>query len=214
MARKTKQETLETHTALLDAAERVFFEKGVSATTLADVANAAGMTRGAIYWHFKDKSELLAAVFDRVMSPMQSLLVELTSSTDGDPLAALRQLSVHTLTQLTRNPRQRVVFSILFHRSEKQTGELANVFANEMSQRDQCLPMVESLLKQAVAHRQLPADTDTWVAMQALNAFMAGVMHEWLLEPDSYDLAQHAGAMLDIFIAGLKAKPPLKGPPA
>jgi TetR/AcrR family acrAB operon transcriptional repressor len=211
MARKTKQETLETHTALLDAAERVFFEKGVSATTLTDVASAAGMTRGAIYWHFKDKSELLSAVFDRVMSPMQTLLGELVGSTGNDPLAALRQLTVHTLTQLAHNPRQQVVFNILFHRSEK-TGELAELFANEMNQRDECLPMVEGVLKQAVAKKQLAADTDTWLAMQTLNAFITGIMHEWLLEPGSYDLAQRAGEMVDVFIAGLKAKPPLKRP--
>jgi TetR/AcrR family acrAB operon transcriptional repressor len=209
MARKTKQETLETHAALLDAAERVFYDKGVSATTLNDVATAAGMTRGAIYWHFKDKSDLLRAVFDRVMLPMQTLVIELADRHEPDPLAALRGLTVHTLTQLAQNPRQQVVFNILFHRSEK-IGELAELFASEMNQRDECLPKVEDLLKQAVAQKQLPAQTDTHIAMQTLHAFMMGAMHEWLLEPHGYDLAQHAGAMADIFFAGLKAKPPLK----
>ena len=62
MVRKTKEDTEQTYTALLDAAERVFKDKGVAAATLNDIAGAAGMTRGAIYWHFKDKEELFDAL--------------------------------------------------------------------------------------------------------------------------------------------------------
>ena len=58
MVRRTKDEALETRNRILDAAERVFGESGVSRTSLEDVASAAGVTRGAIYWHFKDKSDL------------------------------------------------------------------------------------------------------------------------------------------------------------
>ena len=54
MARRTRDEALETRNTILDTAERVFSERGVSHTTLADIAAAAGVTRGAIYWHFKN----------------------------------------------------------------------------------------------------------------------------------------------------------------
>ena len=59
MVRRTKEEAQETRNSILDAAERVFFEKGVSRTSLADIAQAAGVTRGAIYWHFAHKSDLV-----------------------------------------------------------------------------------------------------------------------------------------------------------
>jgi TetR/AcrR family acrAB operon transcriptional repressor len=52
MARKTKEEAQETRNAILDAAELVFQEHGVSHTSLAEIAAAAGVTRGAVYWHF------------------------------------------------------------------------------------------------------------------------------------------------------------------
>ena len=52
MARRTKAEADETRTKLLDAAEEVFFEKGVSRTSLGDIAQRAGATRGAVSWHF------------------------------------------------------------------------------------------------------------------------------------------------------------------
>lgn len=58
MARKTKQQAEETRQEILDAAIKTFSERGVSATSLADIAKSAGVTRGAIYWHFKNKVDL------------------------------------------------------------------------------------------------------------------------------------------------------------
>ena len=55
---RTKAEAEETRNSILSAAERVFFEKGVSTASLDDVAKAAGVTRGAIYWHFSNKTDL------------------------------------------------------------------------------------------------------------------------------------------------------------
>ena len=61
MARRTKAEAQATRNALIDAAERLFDSRGVSRTSLQDIAQAAGATRGAIYWHFKDKADLFNA---------------------------------------------------------------------------------------------------------------------------------------------------------
>lgn len=55
MARKTKQEAQETRQHILDVALRLFSQQGVSSTSLGEIAKAAGVTRGAIYWHFKPR---------------------------------------------------------------------------------------------------------------------------------------------------------------
>ncbi|MCC7151144.1 MAG: TetR family transcriptional regulator, partial [Rubrivivax sp.] len=70
MARRTKQAAQVTRESLLDAAERVFQQRGVSRTALSDIAQAAGVTRGALYWHFKDKAALVNAMMDRVTLPL------------------------------------------------------------------------------------------------------------------------------------------------
>ena len=57
MVRRTKEDAVATRNSLLDAAERVFYDKGVSRASLGDIAQAAGATRGAIYWHFKDNAD-------------------------------------------------------------------------------------------------------------------------------------------------------------
>ena len=64
MARRTKEDALATRDALLDAAERVFGRRGVARTSLAQIAEEAGLTRGAVYWHFKDKADLFTAMMD------------------------------------------------------------------------------------------------------------------------------------------------------
>ena len=64
MARKTKQQALETRQHILDVAIRLFSQQGVSATSLADIAQAAGVTRGAIYWHFRNKSDLFSEIWE------------------------------------------------------------------------------------------------------------------------------------------------------
>ena len=77
-----EQEAVATREALLDAAEREFRGKGVAHTTLADVAEAAGLTRGAIYWHFRDKAELFEAMCERAAMPMEAML----GCAGGEPL--------------------------------------------------------------------------------------------------------------------------------
>ena len=74
MARCTKQEAQITRERLLDAAERVFEARGVARTSLAEIAQAAGVTRGALYWHFKDKAALFNAMLDRVALPLSAEL--------------------------------------------------------------------------------------------------------------------------------------------
>jgi len=66
MARKTKEEAAETRAKVLMAALDLFTEKGYSSTTLVDIAKRIGMTRGAVYWHFDGKPDLLAALMDHV----------------------------------------------------------------------------------------------------------------------------------------------------
>jgi TetR/AcrR family acrAB operon transcriptional repressor len=207
MARKTKEDAEHTHTALLDAAEQVFYDRGVSQTTLNDIATAAGMTRGAIYWHFKDKTALLQALFDRAMLPMEALLTELSVNMDTDPLGTLRQIMVKALTSLAQSERQQKVNTILLHRCEN-TGDAAKAMALEQQYREECFCQVGEILTKAVQQGQLPTETDVNVASHTLHAFMVGTIHEWLQDTQRYCLLTLASDMVDMVIAGLRACPP------
>ena len=210
MVRKTKEEAQETYCTLLDAAEQVFSVKGVTNTTLNDVALAAGMTRGAIYWHFKDKNALLQAMCDRAFLPMEALLNEILETPDKDPATALKQLDIHFLQLVSGDERQRRVFDIIFHRCEKNPD--LPFFENEKQKRVECMAKVQAIIQKAVNQGKLHPDTDTWIAMQANHAFLVGIVHEWLEDTSAYCMIAHAESMVDMFLAGLFTCPPLKKP--
>lgn len=73
MARRTKEEAQATRVQILDAAERVFHAQGVSRASLAEVAKEAGVSRGAIYWHFENKIDLFQAMLERLRLPLEEL---------------------------------------------------------------------------------------------------------------------------------------------
>lgn len=64
MARRTKEQSEQTRNTLIDTSFRLFCEKGYSKTTLEEIAAASGVTRGALYWHFKGKEDILVTIFN------------------------------------------------------------------------------------------------------------------------------------------------------
>ena len=207
MARKTKDDAELTCTALLDAAEQVFDAKGVASTTLNEIASEAGLTRGAIYWHFEDKGDLLQAMFARAMLPMEAMLAELEAAADENPLHAVRSMCVQALTNLAQSPVQQRVFGIMFHKCE-HVGAVLKVLEHKRAKRDECLEQVRRVLHKAVSSGALPIDTDVALAHQIINNFMSGTMSEWLSNTQAYDLAESAPAMVDMLLAGLRSNPP------
>jgi TetR/AcrR family transcriptional regulator, acrAB operon repressor len=207
MARRTKAEAGATREALLDAAEQVFRGKGVAHTTLADVAQAAGLTRGAIYWHFRDKAELFEAMCERAAMPMEAMLGCAGGGRCADPLGTLRDMAVLGLTRLARDARTQAVFDVMFHKCEF-TADLAPVAVRQRLADEGCRRQVIGLLEQAVARGQLPADTDPTLAAALLRAFMVGVMHEWVQNPSAYDLERTAPVFIGTLLAGLAVNPP------
>ena len=98
MARRTKEEALATRHGILDAAELLFQRQGVSRTTLQDIAQAAGLTRGAIYWHFKDKADLFNAMMERATMPLEeTMALSPSPGEDDDPLSFIRDRIMHAL---------------------------------------------------------------------------------------------------------------------
>ena len=213
MVRRTREAALATREALIDAAEHVFRREGVTRTSLSEIAAEAGVTRGAIYWHFRDKAELVDAMCERTVLPLDAALARAGEAARDDPLSALRAFAVDALVRLAHDQRTQAVFEILFHKCEL-VGELAERSATRQTDRRACLSSVESVFELAIAKGQLPKDTDTRLATTMMHAYVIGLMHEWVLDPADYDLAAAAPAMIDVFIAGLKAQPPRKTPVA
>ena len=207
MARKTKEDAQLTCVALLEAAGKVFFQNGVAGTTLNDIAACAGLTRGAIYWHFRDKTDLLKALFERNMLPAEAMLQELEQAKDVNPLQALRDMCVQLLTNLARSPEQQRVFSIMLHKCE-YVGQVAAILEVKTAKREECLVKINAILQRAVTGGYLPPNSDIALIYQSIISFMSGIISEWLLAPRAFALDTSAPAMIDMLFSGFQACPP------
>lgn len=78
MARKTKEEAQATRESILRAALDVFSAKGYSKSTFVDIAEKIGLTKGAVYWHFKNKEDLLFELIITMMTKMEETVKQET----------------------------------------------------------------------------------------------------------------------------------------
>jgi TetR/AcrR family acrAB operon transcriptional repressor len=206
MARRTKEEALETRSRILDAAERVFYARGVANSSLEEIAGAAKVTRGAVYWHFKDKAELFDAMMERVVMPAECLLEGAGKGVIADPLSLLRQTTIDVLLRTARDKRMQRVFEIAYHKCE-YVGDAEGVRGRHIASQNECLKSIEAGFRACVAAGQIPKSVSPRVAAIGAMSLVSGLIANWLLEPSSFPLARHAEALVDIYFRGLVAAP-------
>ena len=206
MARRTKEEAQETRNRILDFAEHVFSEKGVSRTSLDDLARAAGVTRGAIYWHFRNKAELFDAMMARITLPMEEVTQRAQGGVCDDPLAYVRSCALNVLQRTATDPQCQRVFDIVCHKCE-YVDEMAELKARHLECRSECLEEMQRAFAHAITKGQLPESVNARRAAVVLHALIDGLIANWVLDTSYHPLAQDAEIIIDGYLAGLKALP-------
>jgi TetR/AcrR family acrAB operon transcriptional repressor len=209
MPRNTKEEALETRSRILDAAEDVFHTCGVAHTSLADIAAAAEVTRGAIYWHFENKSDLFNAMCERVRLPLEAMMGSDTDLRASDPIGQFLTACGKVMHQVAHDPRSRKVFDILFNKCEYVEPDDPIV----VRQRECFMEgkkKIKLMLSDAVARQQLPADLDIDMAYVIVHATFSGLLHDWLFAPGNFDLSLYAEKLFSATIHMLRTAPTLR----
>jgi len=202
MVRRTKEEAQVTRSRILDAAERVFERHGVSGTSLHDIAGAAGVTRGAIYWHFRDKADLFNAMMDRVTLPLEESGRVCGAKPSVLDIAQMRDGFVDVLHKIVSDAQLKRVFGIATHKVE-YVGELTAVRERHIVARDACLADVERTLKRAARRGELARGTSARAGAIGLLAVFDGLLQNWMLDPRGFDLVRVGTQVLDTYLAGL-----------
>ena len=205
MVRRTKEDAAATRDSILDAAEQLFVQQGVSRTTLQHIATAAGVTRGAIYWHFDDKAVLFNAMMDRAKLPMRAALDELTASSSDDPLAELHQYCMRVLSETVNNPQARRVFEIAVLKMEL-VDEFDAVRARRTEHMAEWMTLAEKRVASAVARGQARPDVDARTLALGLWVSIDGLMRNWLFDPQAFDLEALGRELIAPQIAALRVK--------
>lgn len=202
MPRRSKEDALATRNALLDAAERVFLAHGVAGTSLNDIALAAGTSRGAIYWHFKDKADLFNAMMDRVTLPLQGALALMQDPAGDDPLPALRTALRLAFRRTVRDPQTRRVFEVATHKVE-YVDSLCAVRERHLRVRALWVERFRMVLLRSASVRGIRLPVPAAVAAHGLQALADGLIQNWLLDTGAFDLEASGTRAADVYLRGL-----------
>lgn len=204
MVRRTKEEALATRGHILDTAELVFEQHGVSGTSLQEIAKAAGLTRGAIYWHFRDKADLFNAMMERVTLPLEEQEDVCGFKGQNITLTQMRDGFVEVLRKIIADPQLRRVFEISMHKVE-YVGEMNAVREHHVAMRNACLTDMERALKRAVRSGALPKGSSARAGAIGMLALFDGLLQNWMLDPEDFDLVRVGTKVFDAFLRGLAA---------
>lgn len=211
MARRTKEEAQETRTRIIDTAEELFHRHGLSRTSLHDIAQAAGVTRGAVYWHFKDKAELFNAMMDRATLPFEQSRITPTEDFQGDPIGRLRANMMVALTVTANDPHVRRVFEIALHKVE-YVDEQQGLLDRHLAERNRCVMEAELALRAAIEQGLVRNVHPPRALALGLFSLMDGLLHNWLLDQSAFDLVAIGTATIDIHLSGLCCKDAAQAP--
>ena len=178
-----------TRERVLDAAESSFAEEGFGGASLDRIADAAGLTRGAIYSSFRDKADLFGAVLDRRLERRSAEIAEAMAST-GDTVAFVSLLRSPAWTR--GRDRETIRWAMLY--DEYRLFALRNPTArtrlakHEQLERDRYVDAIRRFTSELVGAP--PADERLVAAM--LVALDQGLYRQHRIAPD--DVTRHAFA--------------------
>jgi TetR/AcrR family acrAB operon transcriptional repressor len=184
MVRKTKENAELTRQRLIESARQVFLARGVSRTTMEHIAAEAGVTRGAVYWHFNNKIDLFQAMREQVFLPLidrmdDTLLVE----GSGNPLSRIENFLCDTIQILTDSIETRQIYEIMMIKCE-YVNEFATVLQQILSNCSGIEEKLRLVYERAEAQEQLhPSHHPAQLAMDT-HLFFIGLLHMWVKDTD------------------------------
>ncbi|MBV1787777.1 TetR family transcriptional regulator [Marinobacterium sp. D7] len=207
MVRRSREEAEATRQALLDTALVLFAAQGPEAVTMKQVAAQAGVTHGAMYWHFRNKQDLLDQLQQQCDLPFEQHYLEQRQAVQQDALGALDGFVRGSLTQIARDPRARNIYR-LFHYGRACSPELAHLQPLLDGQLELLQGYLHYFLKQARKQKQLRKKLDLDQISASMLISLVGVLDLWLTLPERFDLIHQVDCLLAIQLEGLRALKP------
>ncbi|WP_454010199.1 TetR family transcriptional regulator [Aeromonas sp. Marseille-Q7275] len=205
MARRTKEEAQQTRCHIMSTALNLFCQQGLAKTNLTDIAKAADLTRGAIYWHFKNKEELFVTLWEELCAPLSHQLDACVDEQEPDPLGKLHSFLKEVMHKISTEPAHQQMFTIMFN-LESLEGEAISLRDHMRVQSFNFFRDLEITLANAVRLGHLPQTLDLHRAATLLHCTLDGYIINWLHFPERINLIREADFLLDTLF-GLLANP-------
>jgi TetR/AcrR family acrAB operon transcriptional repressor len=204
MPRKTRAESAATSERILNAAEKLFVQKGADKISLQHVANAANVTRSAVCWHFSNKVKLYNAVVERLTTPSEQELQMLDELDSGNPLADLRTYIFGILKRVVSDPRAAEILKVGYVSDicvSETTLEAERYYMNVNNWTGQ----IKRRVALAKAKGILSERADPNAISTAVWLMIDGMVRTWMFNRSSFDLLRQGEGLIDPYLEGLKS---------
>ncbi|MES2500815.1 MAG: TetR family transcriptional regulator [Pseudomonadota bacterium] len=204
MVRKTKEDAELTRQRIIDAARTVFLTRGVSRSTLEHIASQANVTRGAVYWHFKNKTEIFYAIRDQVFLPlidrMDDTLSSPSQTLNVDPLTQIENSLCDTINELNENIEMRQTYEIMMIKCE-YVDEFATVLQQILNNCSNITEKIQLAYERAKEKNLLiSAHTPRELALDT-HLFFSGLLHMWVKDADGSRFRYQAKELIQSHIS-------------
>jgi len=201
--RRSREDSLKTRSRILVAARRVFARRGVSRTTLEQIAAAAGVTRGAIYGHFADKQALFQCMREQVKLPLVDVIDSLLIESADDPLTGVERFLAAVLHALASDAATRETFQILGFKCE-YVGEIAADLERQAERASEFRARLERAYRRAARTGRLRRGVVPRLAALETCAFLTGTVRLWLLDAVKGPVRRDAAALVRAHMRGMR----------
>ncbi|WP_165423628.1 TetR family transcriptional regulator [Ktedonosporobacter rubrisoli] len=199
--RRTKEDAALTRAQLLDAALKCFREKGYVNTTLDDIAQRTGTTRGAIHWHFGNKAQLFNTMVRERYAQVATLFQDVFAH-DETPLQQLRHFLIRWITCVEENSDFRTLLELLSFKVE-MVPELAEGMQEKVQGFRATRDMLAALIQRGIAAGEIRAEINPQTAALAALGMANGITSLWLMDSTSFSLRPVAEDSVDLFLRSL-----------
>lgn len=184
---------------ILNTAEDVFAQRGFDEARMDDIAERAGLSKGAIYWYFKKKHDIITALLDRVfrrsINSMRTLASE--DATVVVRLTRIGQQISRDYQAMSRLMPVALEFYAIALRQRNVRKHLAAMYAEIIS-------IFVPLIEEGIRRDELDSALDARQAATTLVGIYEGLGLVWSISPKTVDWKTLGPEAIVMFINGLK----------
>lgn len=195
--KRTKEEAEITLNNILSAGLKVFSRRGYAATTLEEIAREASVTRGAVYWHFKNKHDLYLSLLKRYESKFLEELEEIVNEEDSSINIIKR--SIKKFFQTLENDDEFRMFEIITYRSGDAFDKSPEFFREQMAFMKKYHERLRKIVSKAKSETKA-SGLNVEAVTKILIGMVCGLENIWLMDPGAFSIAAEADELVSNFM--------------
>lgn len=188
------------HRRILDAAVRVFADRGFFHARVTEIAREAGVADGTVYLYFKSKDDLLISIFEVKMREVIQRFRHSVSDLQDAPSRLRRLVELH-LGELQRSPDLAAVFQVELRQSYRFMREYAKGELMEY------LDLIGEIVEQGQREKAFRDDIPVGMMKRFVFGAIDEVVTTWVMSGMKHDLSGSAAPLVDLFFQGIKNRP-------